>query len=67
MALYDLSHLPYAQQLRWRTQRCPHHAAARGAADLALTGWEVFDPLLHHQHIHTRLPDMVRRRKGRRA
>ncbi|MFD5123557.1 DUF6083 domain-containing protein [Streptomyces sp. NPDC058385] len=65
MALYDLSHLPYAEQLRWRTQRCPHHAAARGAADLALTGWEVFDPLLHHQHIYTRLPDVIRRRKGR--
>ncbi|MFG3371072.1 hypothetical protein ACGF0K_39885 [Streptomyces sp. NPDC048156] len=67
MALYDLSHLPYAEQLRWRTQRCPDHAVAHGAADLALTGWEIFDPLLHHQHIHTRLPDVVRRRKGRRA
>uniref|UniRef100_A0AAU1UMH7 DUF6083 domain-containing protein n=1 Tax=Streptomyces sp. NBC_00119 TaxID=2975659 RepID=A0AAU1UMH7_9ACTN len=67
MALNDLSHLPYAEQLRWRTQRCPDHAAAHGAADLALAGWEVFDPLLHHQHIHTRLPDTVRRRKGRRA
>ncbi|MET7930762.1 DUF6083 domain-containing protein [Streptomyces sp. NPDC005349] len=67
MALYDLSHLPYAEQLRWRTQRCPHHAAAHGAADLTLTGWEVFNPALHHQHIHTRLPDMIRRRTGRRA
>ncbi|MET8405884.1 DUF6083 domain-containing protein [Streptomyces sp900116325] len=56
MAVYDLTHLAYAEQLRWRHQRCPHHAAAPGAADLALAEWEVFDPLLHHQHIHTRLP-----------
>jgi hypothetical protein len=56
MALYDLSRLPYAEQLRWRTQRCPLHATTPGAADLALTGWQVFDPLLHAEHIHTRLP-----------
>lgn len=56
MAVYDLSRLPYAEQLRWRTQRCPVHAAAPGAADLALAGWQVFDPLLHAEHIHTRLP-----------
>ncbi|MFD7232134.1 DUF6083 domain-containing protein [Streptomyces sp. NPDC059881] len=61
MAVYDLSHLPYAEQLRWRTQRCPHHAATHGAPDLALTGWETFDPLIHHPHIHTRLPDTARR------
>ncbi|MET8205896.1 DUF6083 domain-containing protein [Streptomyces sp. NPDC005373] len=67
MALYDLSHLPYAEQLRWRAQRCPRHATAHGAADLALADWEIFDPLHHHQHIHTRLPDVVRHRKGRRA
>ncbi|MGW0584282.1 DUF6083 domain-containing protein [Streptomyces sp. NPDC002920] len=56
MAVYDLGHLPHAEQLRWRTQRCPTHTAAPGAADLALTGWQVFDPLLHSAHIHTRLP-----------
>lgn len=32
MAVYDLSHLPYGEQLRWRTQRCPAFSAesARG-------------------------------------
>ncbi|MGW1886934.1 DUF6083 domain-containing protein [Streptomyces sp. NPDC001970] len=62
MAVYDLSHLPYTEQLRWRTQRCPLHAATHRAPDLALTGWEVFDPLIHHPHIHTRLPDTARSR-----
>ena len=52
MAVYDLTHVPCAEQLRWRTQRCSAHAAAPAAADLALADWEVFDPLLHHQHIH---------------
>lgn len=61
MALYDLSSLPYAEQLRWRTQRCPQHAAAPTAADLALTDWEPFDPLVHHAHVHPRLPAHVRR------
>ncbi|WP_247204161.1 DUF6083 domain-containing protein [Streptomyces sp. AgN23] len=28
MAVYNLSHLPYAEQMRWRTQRCPAHTAA---------------------------------------
>ncbi|MFC4469298.1 DUF6083 domain-containing protein [Streptomyces xiangluensis] len=56
MAVYDLGRLPYAEQLRWRTQRCPTHAAAPGDADIALAGWQVFDPLLHAEHIHTRLP-----------
>lgn len=56
MAVYDLSRMPYAEQLRWRTQRCPAHAATPGAADLALAGWEVFDPLQHPEHIHTHLP-----------
>ncbi|MEU3786376.1 MULTISPECIES: DUF6083 domain-containing protein [Streptomyces] len=56
MALYDLSSLPYAEQLRWRTQRCPQHAAARAAADLALTDWEPFDPLVHHAYVNPRLP-----------
>ncbi|WP_369395564.1 DUF6083 domain-containing protein (plasmid) [Streptomyces sp. CG1] len=55
MTVYDLSHLPYAQQLRWRAQRCPAHACAPAAADLALTVWKPFDPLLHAAHIHTRL------------
>ncbi|MEI5011699.1 hypothetical protein RB196_34510 [Streptomyces sp. PmtA] len=62
MAIYGLSHLPYTEQLRWRTQRCPLHAATQGAPDLALTEWETFDPLIHHPHIHTRLPDTARRR-----
>ncbi|MGC0344376.1 DUF6083 domain-containing protein [Streptomyces sp. SLBN-8D4] len=56
MAVYDLSRLTHAEQLRWRSQRCPLHAAAPGAPDLALTGWQVFDPLLHVQHIRARLP-----------
>ncbi|MFJ8158739.1 hypothetical protein [Streptomyces sp. NPDC094468] len=55
MAVYDLSHLPYADQLRWRTQHCPIHATG-SAPDLALTDWQVFDPLLHANHIRTRLP-----------
>ncbi|MFE9059887.1 DUF6083 domain-containing protein [Streptomyces mutabilis] len=66
MAVYDLSRLPYTEQLRWRTQRCPAHAAADGAADLALTGWQVFDPLLHTVHIHTRLPHPSTGRHGQR-
>jgi len=56
MAVYDLSRLPYAEQLRWRTQRCPAHAATPDAADLTPAGWQVFDPLLHTAHLHTRLP-----------
>ncbi|MER5384261.1 hypothetical protein ABT040_28980 [Streptomyces sp. NPDC002688] len=56
MAVYDLSRLPYVEQLRWRTQRCPAHAATLGAADLAPAGWQVFDPFLHTAHLHTRLP-----------
>ncbi|WP_406349790.1 DUF6083 domain-containing protein [Streptomyces sp. NBC_00658] len=64
MAVYDLSHLPYQEQLRWRTQRCPAHAAAPGAADLALADWQVFDPLLHAEHIHTRLPHSLASRHG---
>jgi hypothetical protein len=61
MALYDLSSLPYAEQLRWRTQRCPQHAETPTAADLALTEWEPFDPLVHHAHVHRRLPTHSRR------
>ena len=60
MALYDLTPLPYTEQLRWRTQRCPDHTATPGAADLALADWQVFDPLVHHQHIRTQLPAVPR-------
>ncbi|MET8978999.1 DUF6083 domain-containing protein [Streptomyces sp. NPDC004539] len=56
MAVYDLGSLPYSEQLRWRAQRCPQHAVAPGAADLALAEWQPFDPLLHAAHIRTRLP-----------
>lgn len=56
MAVYDLTHLPYAEQLRWRAQRCTTHAGAPGAADLALTQWQAFDPLIHHPHIRPHLP-----------
>ncbi|MFI8989858.1 hypothetical protein ACIG63_33465 [Streptomyces antimycoticus] len=61
MAVYDLTALPYAEQLRWRAQRCLQHAAAPSVADLAVADWEPFDPLIHHEHIHTRLPDRSRR------
>ncbi|MFF5044708.1 DUF6083 domain-containing protein [Streptomyces nigra] len=61
MAIYDLSRLPYAEQLRWRAQRCPQHAAIPTAADLAVADWEPFDPLAHHEHIHNRLPTRTRR------
>lgn len=65
MAVYDLGHFPYSEQLRWRAQHCPTHAAAPGVADLALAGWQPFDPLLHAAHIHTRLPHPRARRHGR--
>ncbi|GAB2966381.1 DUF6083 domain-containing protein [Streptomyces heilongjiangensis] len=61
MAVYDLSALPYAEQLRWRAQRCPRHATTPTAADLAVADWEPFDPLRHHAHIRTRLPTPARR------
>ncbi|MEV8086646.1 DUF6083 domain-containing protein [Streptomyces nigra] len=61
MAVYDLTALPYAEQLRWRMQRCSIHAATPSAADLKLADWEPFDPLLHRAHIHNRLPNHVRR------
>ncbi|MEV6781193.1 hypothetical protein [Streptomyces sp. NPDC051098] len=67
MAVYALAHLAYQEQLRWRTQRCQAHAAAPRAADLALAEWEVFDPLLHHQHIHARLPLPVKHRRQEQA
>ncbi|MFI0714078.1 DUF6083 domain-containing protein [Streptomyces inhibens] len=62
MAVYNLNHLPYVEQLRWRAQRCPLHATAPQVADLALSEWEVFDPLLHHCHMHPRLPTAIRHR-----
>ncbi|WP_308376660.1 hypothetical protein [Streptomyces sp. ISL-99] len=65
MAIYDLTHLSYAEQLRWRTQHCPAHAAAPDVAHIALADWEVFDPRLHHQHVHTRLPAAARKRSRR--
>ncbi|MEU9382492.1 DUF6083 domain-containing protein [Streptomyces sp. NPDC048279] len=55
MAVYDLSHLPYTHQLRWRAQHCPTHTTGT-APDLAPADWQTFDPLLHAPHIHTRLP-----------
>ncbi|MCZ0991779.1 DUF6083 domain-containing protein [Streptomyces diastatochromogenes] len=66
MAVYDLSRLPYAEQLRWRAQRCTVHAATPAAADLALAGWQPFDPLLHTAHIHTQLPAPKQHRPRRR-
>ncbi|MBU5947658.1 DUF6083 domain-containing protein [Streptomyces sp. PAM3C] len=61
MAVYSLAALQYAEQLRWRSQRCPQHAATPTAADLALAEWERFDPFLHSDHIHTRLPTLTRK------
>ncbi|WP_343245502.1 DUF6083 domain-containing protein [Streptomyces sp. VNUA24] len=61
MALYDLSPLPYIEQLRWRAQRCPQHAASPTVPDMAVADWEPFDPLIHHEHIHARLPSVGRR------
>jgi len=56
MALYDLTGLPYAEQMRWRAQRCTAHVAVRGAADSALVAWEPFDPVRHRLYICDRLP-----------
>jgi hypothetical protein len=56
MAVYSLSSLPYQEQLRWRAQRCVQHDASRTVGDLAVAEWEPFDPLRHHEYIHTRLP-----------
>ncbi|MFF4795076.1 DUF6083 domain-containing protein [Streptomyces sp. NPDC001276] len=61
MAIYDLSAIPYGEQLRWRAQRCLQHAATPTAADLVVADWEPFDPLAHHEHIHNRLPTRTRR------
>ncbi|MFI5966966.1 hypothetical protein ACIA8J_33025 [Streptomyces asoensis] len=62
MAVYDLTGLPYAEQLRWRIQRCLQHADIPSAGDLAVADWEPFNPLVHHKHIHTRLPNRMWRR-----
>ncbi|MGW0424857.1 DUF6083 domain-containing protein [Streptomyces sp. NPDC003015] len=56
MVVYDLGFLPHTEQRRWRTQRCPAHADLTAAADLTATTWQLFDPLRHAAHIHTRLP-----------
>lgn len=61
IAVYDLGRLPCTEQRRWRTQRCPTHAVTTGAADLTLAEWEPFDPLKHHAHLVTRLPQSSRR------
>ncbi|MBY8881577.1 DUF6083 domain-containing protein [Actinacidiphila acidipaludis] len=55
MLVYDLMGLPYTEQVRWRSQRCRHHTATR--AEMATSDWEPFDPLVHHEHIRTDLPD----------
>ncbi|MFG3172344.1 DUF6083 domain-containing protein [Streptomyces sp. NPDC048200] len=60
MTVYDLTRLPYAEQLRWRSQRCLLHAATPSVANLAFADWELFDPLIHHEHIHSRLPNRIR-------
>ncbi|MGX8910219.1 DUF6083 domain-containing protein [Streptomyces netropsis] len=65
MAVYDLNRVPYAEQLRWRAQRCSAHAAAPAAADMALTAWEPFNPRIHHRHIQHHLPDPPHSRPGR--
>ncbi|WP_254885338.1 DUF6083 domain-containing protein [Streptomyces sp. NA02950] len=66
MALYDLTHLPYSEQLRWRAQRCTTHTTAPDAADIARTTWEPFNPHTHHQHIRHHLPDTPPTHQGRR-
>ncbi|MGQ5609318.1 MULTISPECIES: DUF6083 domain-containing protein [unclassified Streptomyces] len=59
MAVYDLDRLDPVQQLRWRAQHCPDHVAV--PVELDHTEWQVFDPLLHADHIHTQLPPPSRR------
>ncbi|MFF2792855.1 DUF6083 domain-containing protein [Streptomyces sp. NPDC058049] len=65
IAVYYLRHLAHAEQQRWRAQRCPTHALISEAADMALEDWEIFDPLLHRQHIATRLPAGQARHRAR--
>ncbi|WP_240529868.1 hypothetical protein [Streptomyces mangrovisoli] len=61
MAVCDPGRAPYAEQLRWRAQRCPQHVVTPAAADLVVADWELFDLLRHHEHVRTRLPDHARR------
>jgi hypothetical protein len=58
MAVYDLFELSSTEQMRWRAQRCRHHGFA--TAEMAVTDWKLFDPLIHRKHIHNRLPSQVR-------
>ncbi|MFE1384268.1 DUF6083 domain-containing protein [Streptomyces sp. NPDC058740] len=62
IAVYDLGNLPYTEQLRWRAQRCPTHAATTGAPDLTLAEWEPLNPLRHAAFLATRLPKASNRR-----
>ncbi|WP_405790919.1 hypothetical protein [Streptomyces sp. NBC_01367] len=65
IAVYDLGRLAHTEQQRWRAQRCPTHALIPEAADMAPEDWEIFDPLLHRQHIATRPPASQARHRGR--
>ncbi|WKX68597.1 DUF6083 domain-containing protein [Streptomyces sp. XD-27] len=65
VAVYDLTRLPYSEQLRWRAQRCTTHAATPAAADIALAGWEPFTPHTHSTHVHHDLPPATRVKEGR--
>ncbi|MEV5426906.1 DUF6083 domain-containing protein [Streptomyces cellulosae] len=55
MAVHNLNHPPYGEQLRWRTQRCTTHTAL-SAADLPLADRQPLTPLLRTAHIRTQLP-----------
>lgn len=44
MGVYDLTGLPYAEQLCWYKHRCSTHAGNDAAADHTRTEWEPFDP-----------------------
>ncbi|MFD8079147.1 hypothetical protein ACFV3E_41705 [Streptomyces sp. NPDC059718] len=57
MAVYDLTGLPYAEQLCWYKQRCSTHAGNDAAADHTRTEWEPFDPVRHRPYVRDRLPD----------
>jgi Family of unknown function (DUF6083) len=63
MAVFDLDRLPYTEQLRWRTQHCPAHAAST-AADTTLTQWEPFDAFAHSIHITSMPPPSARPSHG---
>ncbi|MER6401486.1 DUF6083 domain-containing protein [Kitasatospora sp. NPDC001603] len=57
MTVYHLGDLPSSEQVRWRDQHCTLHRTGH-AADLLPPQWELFDPAVHHRHIHPTLPDM---------